>query len=121
MLRDPPPPCGVLFCVMLLNLNWTRTAAAGRKKRNDFLSIVAEFRTLWRYGEVDGGADLPRVHPGGRCTRKPSQASINLRGDDEEGLDSDVINPLGVQGSVSALESFQSFMGMEFKFFNRLF
>lgn len=40
------------------------TAAAGRNKHNDFLSVVAEFRTLQSYGEVDRGPDLPRVHPG---------------------------------------------------------
>lgn len=40
------------------------TAAAGRNKRNGFLSVVAEFRTLWSYGEVDRRPDLPRVHPG---------------------------------------------------------
>lgn len=57
----------------------------------------------------------------GKVHMKPSQASINLRGDDEEGLDSDVINLLQVEGSVSALESVQSFTGREFKFFNRLF
>lgn len=121
MFRDLPSQCVVLFYVMLLNLNRTRTAAAGRKKRSDFLSIVTEFRTLWSYREVDGGPDLPCCPPWGRGTRKQSQASLNLRGDDEEGLDGDVIKLLGAQGSESALESFQSFMEMEFKFFNRHF
>lgn len=85
MFPDLPSQCVVLFYVMLLNLNWTRTAAAGRKKRNDFLSIVAEFRTLWSYREVDGGPDLPRVHPGedaqGSSRRHQSTSAGTMRRD----------------------------------------
>lgn len=106
----PDPPSTLRGTVAQSELDSSRTQG---NKHNEFFSVVAEFRTRLSYGEVDRGPDLPRVHPGGRCTSTPRHQS-NLRRDDEEGLDSDVINLLGARGGASALESFHNVL---FRFF----
>lgn len=45
MFRDPPSPCGVLFYVMLLNLNWTQ----GLQQLAE-ISIMT-FSALWQSSE----------------------------------------------------------------------
>lgn len=78
---------------------------------------MAEFRTPLSYGEVDLGPDLPRVHPGEGAQGSTPRHQSNLRRDDEEGLDGDVINPLGERGSAPALESLQTstfYLGFSF-------
>lgn len=114
---DPTSPCGVLFYVMLLNLNWTQ-----RLQQLAEISIMT-FSVLWQSSEpfrlmerwmvdqICHVSTLGKVH-----TRKHSQASINLRRDVEDGLDSDVINLLEMQGVCQRWNPFRVLWGWNLSF-----
>lgn len=78
----PPSSLGVSFHVMLLNSNQVPlsrgTPAAGRNKHNEFFSIVAVLWAPLNYRDVEQWSIAAACPPEGRCTRKYSQASINL-------------------------------------------
>lgn len=80
----PPSSLGVSFHVMLLNSNQVPlsrgTPAAGRNKHNEFFSIVAVLWAPLNYRDVEWLSIAAACPPEGRCTRKYSQASINLGG-----------------------------------------
>lgn len=87
----------------------------GKKKRNDFFSMMAELWTCLSYGDVERWSWNCRVSAGGKVhgggwVGGRALLGINQPGtEDEEGLDSDVINPLGLQEVCQRRESSQSF------------
>lgn len=102
------------------------TPAAGRNKHNEFFSIVA---VLWapppphrilNYRDVERQSVTCRASTRGKAHQEALPGINQLGTEDEEGLDSDVINPLALQEVCQRWESLQSFQRMEWIWLKRL-
>lgn len=96
----------------------------GKKRHNDFFSMMAELSELWRCRAGSAACQLKGRCIGGRGEQGEGQLGINQPAtEDEEGLDGDVINPPGGAGSVSASgiprSSFQRIGWIRPKYFGR--